>query len=132
MQVIQVLFILLISIHSLAAPDVCRAVKWPFADDGAKLDVGRLSKIEREHLFKYLYFEISAPTTGRVPGLAAKLFFYLKNTELNEDRYQMLMALEWAVDPSANSVPINIKDICILHDRVLRLPQSLRKAEKKK
>jgi hypothetical protein len=111
----------------------CKAVHWPYSPDLRGVTVEALNLIPRPHLYSYLYSEISSEPVKRVPGLAEKLFFYLKNTEVNEDRYQMIQALEYAADlGTAKPRIIPLKEICNLEEKGLREPSSTAKAKKAK
>ena len=117
------IFILLSSQLSMA--NDCEAVKWPYAHKIADLEARQVDKIPRRSLYKYLYFEISSPLEVRIPGLATKLFFILKNTEVNEDKFQMLEGLEWAADLDQEKPRvISIAEICSIEDRISRTPNS--------
>ncbi len=111
----------------------CKAVHWPYSSDLRGATVEALNMVPRPDLYSYLYAEISTEPAKRVPGLAEKLFFYLKNTEVNEDRYQMIQALEYAADlGTAKPRIIPLKEICNLEEKGLREPSSTAKAKKAK
>ncbi|MFN3698552.1 MAG: hypothetical protein ACK4VO_14045 [Pseudobdellovibrio sp.] len=118
-------FLIIIFFQSYSLASDCKAVKWPFSKNIKDVQPLSFQSIPRNHLYKYLYFEISNPTTIRVKGLASNLFFFLKNSEQNEDRYQMLQALEWAADLQTQTPRIiPISEICSMEDKINREPSS--------
>jgi len=124
MQIIGT-FILIFSFGYIALANDCRTVQWPFSKNIKDIQPLSFQSIPRNHLYKYLYFEISAAPSARVKDLASKLFYYLKNTEQNEDKYQMIMALEWASDlQTAKPRIIPISEICTMEDKINREPSS--------
>jgi hypothetical protein len=128
MQVILIFLFTLMT--SLAQASTCGEIKWPFSKDISKLGPTQLLVVPREHLFKYLYYEISQPDEKRIKGLAAKLFHFLKHTELNEDKYNFLEALEWASDLNTQPRVIPIREICDLEAKISRSPSSSSKKKK--
>ncbi len=126
-------FFIIMLLNSVSFANDCRAVHWPFSKEIKSLQPLSLQAIPRDHLYKYLYNELSSVPAQRVAGLASKIFYYLKNTELNEDKYQMLMALEWASDlntPKPRVIPIS--EICSIEDKINREPSSTKKVSRKK
>ena len=117
---------------SLTTASECRAVKWPFSKSINDIQPLSLQAIPRDHVVKYFYREISTPLNERISGLASKLLVYLKNTELNDDKYQMLLALEWAAELDSNKPRIiPITEICNLEKTIAREPSSLKKKKLK-
>lgn len=130
MQIIFTLFFIIFSQSYSFASD-CKAVQWPFSKNISNIQPLSFQAIPRDHLYKYLYFEISNPPAERVKGLAVKLFFYLKNTEQNEDKYQMIMALEWASDlMTQKPTIIPLSEICAIEDKINRGPSSSKEKPK--
>ena len=90
-----------------------------------------LGEQPREHLTKYLYFELSAPAKNRTNGLAGKLFYYLKNTETNDNRLDFLKTLEWAADlQKTKPRTVSMKEICQLEAKVARIPAGKKETRK--
>lgn len=118
MQVIfKILIILILSLNVEA--QVCKSTKWPFSKNIRNLKVEQMQLLPREHLYQYLYHEISSDPKKRVQGLASKLFFYLKNTEVNEDKYSMISALEWAADlDTPRQRIISLNEICSIENKI--------------
>jgi hypothetical protein len=100
----------------------CQAVRWPFRKEPKNFEPAALEKIERLHLFAYLYFELATAPEQRIPGLAKKLFFYLVSTELNEGRGHLLEVLQSTAELDSNHpAVIQTAEICGIE---ARLPSS--------
>lgn len=91
----------------------CEAVRWPFKSAADEVKLKDLENVERPSLYSYLYFELTQKPQTRIPGLAKRLMFFLKNTELNNDRAMMLEAIEYAarIDSDTPNVFV-IQDLC--------------------
>lgn len=76
--------------------DGCEIATWPFAKDLKSVNQNTLSQVPRNHLYAYLFAELSQTEKKRVPGLAPKLIWYLKNSEANANKMTMVEALEYA------------------------------------
>ena len=127
---ITFIFIMTFLFIQFSQASECRAVQWPFSKEIKNVDVTSFQTVPRENLYKYLYRELSSAPRERINGLAAKLFFYLKSTEANEDKYQMVMALEWAAElQSPNPQIIPLSEICSMEDKINRQPSSTHKAK---
>ena len=114
--IIGFFFVLLLTTTTLA--NTCRAVQWPFSKEVKTIQPLSLQSISRAHVYSYLYFEIGSPAAKRIPGLAEKLFGYLKNTEINEAKFQLIQALEYAADLNTSHPRIiHINEICALLDK---------------
>lgn len=132
MQVIFLTFISIIISGSSASAGTCEAVRWPYSSNIKDIQPLSLQVIKRAHLYSYLYHELSTPVASRVPGLVQKLFFYLKNTEANEDKYQMIQAFEWAADlQTKNPRVIPLSEICNIEQKIARTPSSKASVVKK-
>lgn len=86
----------------------CDVVTWPFAKDLKSVNQNTLSQVPRDHLYAFLFGELSKPEKKRVPGLAPKLMWYLKNSEPNTNKMTMVEALELAYlgdDKKVNIIP---------------------------
>lgn len=117
----QVIFILLftILINSVTFASECRAVQWPFSKNVKNIQPASLQAIPRDHLYKYLYHELSVVESKRIPNLASKLFHYIKNTEQNDDKYQMIMAVEWASELNTTKPRvIPVSEICKMEVKI--------------
>ncbi len=101
----------------------CESHRWPFAQAVDQIKIQDLEKMDRVSLYSYLYFELSQPTQGRIKGLAKKLMFFLKNTELNNDRALMLEAVEFAagLDSSSPNV-LAIEELCRIDRKAASVP----------
>ena len=118
----------LLFVGQLALAD-CEAVPWPFNHDMKRVQVMELNSQPREHLYKYLYFELSVPVATRIPGLAEKLFYYLQNTEVSDGRFHLLKVLEsTSLEQKSNVIPV--EQLCKLDAKVDRSPASKAKAKK--
>lgn len=117
-------------INSYSFASDCKAVKWPFSKNIKDIQPLSYQALPRDHLYKYLYYELSSDPKVRVKELAARLFYYLKNSEQNEDKYQMIMALEWVADlKTQNPRIIPIEEICSMEDKIERGPSSTKKSK---
>lgn len=112
------LFALLMSYPALALN--CDAVRWPFSTQISQVKPAELEKIPRQFLYNYLFFEVSRAPEKRIPGLAQKLFYYLGNSELNNDMQALVEALDWAADlNTAKPRVIPEAEICSLVKKTL-------------
>ena len=115
MRAIKLILILAIILISVSAQADCKAVKWSGSNNVGSLKVRDLLSIDRDELYANLYYELSHSKDERIPGLAAKLFHYLINTENNEAKYNVVQALEWAADLDKPDAPIiTVKELCTL------------------
>lgn len=102
-----------------AEASTCKATKWPFAKTDKQLKAENLKVIPREHLYSYLYYELSADRKTQDKKLAQQLFNFLKKTEVNDDKYQMIQALEWAADLETKKPnTISIKELCYIEAKI--------------
>lgn len=121
MPVIFVVIILLSSLLNTnsALASNCKATKWPFAKTNKQLKAENLKVIPRDHLYSYLYYELSADPQTKDKKLAQQLFNFLKSTEVNNDKYQMIQALEWAADLETKKPnTISIKELCQIEAKI--------------
>lgn len=103
----------------------CHFTRWPYsksAQNIKELNIKNLDQVPRDYLYIYLYFELTQTKENRVPGLAQKLFFYLKNSEGNENRQKLITAIEFASDvDSAKPNVIPAAEICELENKLQNL-----------
>ncbi|MBC7421723.1 MAG: hypothetical protein H7328_13420 [Bdellovibrio sp.] len=131
MQIVFIFTLVLFTTIFSSASD-CRSARWPFRGDIKSLQPIEFQAYKRAHLFEYLYNELSLAPEKRTPYLANKLFFYLKNSEINEDRYNLLMALEWAAELQLKTPRvIPLTEICALESKIKREPSSLKRKKLK-
>lgn len=125
---------LLLTMSFFANADVnCRAVKWPYTSKKKAVSVLDLSAIKRSYLYNYLYFELSNPINRRHADLAKKIITYLKGNEHDEDRYNMILTLEWAADlDKSEPRVIPMSEICFMEEKISRDPAAVKSAKKKK
>jgi hypothetical protein len=126
MQMIFRIVIILI-LSSMARAGECQATKWPYSSKIEKLTPQNFKIVKREFLDDYLFYELSSPVKSRVPGLASKILYYLKNTEQNEPKFYFYAALELSADLATNDPKIiPLPQICDLRGAVLRDPSSIK------
>ena len=128
-----IIFFLVLFIKGLSFASDCRAAKWPYSKNIKEIQPIFFQAVKRDHLYNYFYYELATSPSNRVKGLAFKLLYYLKNTEQNEDKYQMLLALEWASDlTTSRPRVIPLSEICAIEDKINRQPSSEKKKFTKK
>ncbi len=124
MQIVRIFLLLILFCGTGAAQAAmnCTAVRWPYSVEAADINNIKpfdFEKFNREYLYSYLYFEISQPPKDRIPGLAKKLFYYLKNSEVNQDKHNFVGALEWAADlDTAQPRVITTREVCNLIEKM--------------
>ena len=121
-------------LHSAEAADrKCPIAQWPYSRVIADLKPQDLAGVPRSALYAYLYFELSSNGEQRVPGLAKMLFKYLRNTELNEDRVNLIQALEFATGDDLMSVNVMSRtELCSLESTMRSLPSKVRSKKEQK
>ncbi|MBN8541838.1 MAG: hypothetical protein J0L82_15715 [Deltaproteobacteria bacterium] len=119
----------------LAQPgaSTCEAHRWPYSQNVSGIRIQDLEKANRTALYSYLYFELTKEPSGRIGGLAKKLMFFLKNTELNNDRALMLAAIETAAEFDSSSPTVfNIEELCLIDRKAASVKSSTRPSKKRK
>lgn len=97
----------------------CQVARWPFSADVNSINARTLSEVPRNHLYAYLFHELSQPASKRITGLASKLFWFLKNSEPSTNKMTMVEALEHAYrgdDGKLNLIPE--RELCNLWEKV--------------
>ena len=120
--------------HSSEAADrKCPIAQWPYSRVVTNLKPQDLAGVPRSALYAYLYFELSASGEQRIPGLTKMLFKYLRNTELNEDRVNLIQALEFATGDDSMSVNVmSREELCSLESTMRSLPSKVRSKKEQK
>ncbi len=119
MQVMKLFFVLTLFFLSGIAQAACSANKWSGPSEIEKLEVRDFLSMDRAQLYSNLYFELTQEKSARIPGLAAKLFHYLTNTENNEAKYKLLQSEEWAADlDKPDPMVFSLKELCSLDKKV--------------
>lgn len=97
----------------------CTPTKWPFSKDLSKVDEKNLAEVPREHLYRYLFYELSQQPKNRTANLAPKLLWYLKSSEPNADRLNFLQALDAAQKTNDGKVNvISVNEICSVWQKI--------------
>lgn len=110
----------------------CEAHRWPYSQNVRRLKIQDLEAANRVALYSYLYYELTKQPAGRIDGLAKQLMFFLKNTELNNDRALMLEAIEFAAGlETPNPTVFTLEELCRI-DRSAASVRSPVRAQKKR
>lgn len=111
----------------------CEAHRWPYSQNVSRLKVQDLEAANRVALYSYLYYELTKQPAGRIDGLAKQLMFFLKNTELNNDRALMLEAIEFAAAlDTPNPTVFTLEELCRIDRRTASVRSPVSKPKKRK
>lgn len=111
----------------------CEAHRWPYSQNVSRLKVQDLEAANRVALYSYLYYELTKQPAGRIDGLAKQLMFFLKNTELNNDRALMLEAVEFAAGlDTPNPTVFTLEELCRIDRRAASVRSPVRAPKKRK
>jgi len=84
----------------------CKAIAWPYSKNLTGVNEKTLAIVPRQNLYFYLFWELSQPGSQRVPNLSQKLFWYLKNSEPNAEKMNLVSALEYAYTDNSGKVNV--------------------------